>query len=89
MAIHTTCLAVMRQAVGRHRAGVELHARVAVAFDLAFHPHEDLGVHGLRAGVAAPQPPGHGGEEEQRIGAEQQQRREVDEVLRVKTRPKM
>jgi hypothetical protein len=44
---------------------VQLHARDAVAFDLAFGPHEDLGVDRLRAGVAAPQPAGHGSEEEQ------------------------
>ena len=45
---------------------VEPHARVAVALDHALDPHEDLGVDGLRAGVAAPQAPGHRGEEEER-----------------------
>ena len=49
-----------------HGARVELHARAAVAFDLALDPQEDLGVDGLRAGVAAPQAPGDRGEQEQR-----------------------
>ena len=49
---------------------------------VALDPHEDLGVDGLRAGVAAPQPPGDRGEEEQRQRRDDQQPGEVDEVLR-------
>ena len=59
----------------------------AVAFDLALDPQEDLGVDGLRAGKAAPQAPGHGGEQEQRQRADHQQAGEVDEVLRVQHQP--
>jgi hypothetical protein len=64
-------------------AFVELHAALAVALEVALDPHEDLGVHRLRAGVAAPQAARHGGEQEQRVGADHQQRRQVDQVLRV------
>jgi hypothetical protein len=62
---------------------VEPHASDAVALDHALDPHEDLGVDGLRAAVAAPQPPGHGGEQEQRQRRQHQQRGEVDQVLRI------
>ena len=66
----------LRASCGRGpRAGVELHARDAVALELALDPHEDLGVDRLRAGIAAPQPPGHRGEQEQRVGRDDQQRR--------------
>jgi hypothetical protein len=63
---------------------VELHAlRHAVAFELALDPQEDLGVDRLRAGIAAPQPPGHRGEQEQRVGEMISSAGQVDEVLRV------
>src|SRR5574343_902291 len=62
---------------------VELHALGAIAFDHALKPHGDLGVHRLRAGVAAPQTPCHRGEQEQRVCRDHQQRRQVDQVLRI------
>ena len=61
---------------------VQADAGHAVAFDLALDPHEDLGVDGLRTGVAAEQPAGHGGEQEQRQRRDHQQHRQVDHVLR-------
>ena len=62
---------------------VEADACAAIAFQLAFDPEEDFGVDRLRAGVAAPQPPGHGGEKEQGQSRQHQQGREVDEILRL------
>ena len=41
----------------RERCRIEPNASQAVALDLALDPHEDFCVDGLRAGVAAPQPP--------------------------------
>ncbi|MNJ01451.1 hypothetical protein D3C73_1610880 [compost metagenome] len=64
---------LLHQLLERERAGVEPDARAAVAFDALLHPQEHLGVDGLRAGVAAPQAPGHGGEEEQGERADHQQ----------------
>jgi hypothetical protein len=61
---------------------VQSHARVAIAFHHPLDPQEDLGVHGLRTGIAAPQASGHRGEEKQRQGADDEQDREVDDVLR-------
>ena len=64
------------------RRGVEFHALVAVALDDLLNPQEDLGIDGLRARVSAPEPAGHGGEEEQRQRGDDEQRGQVDEVLR-------
>ena len=84
MASHAACLAPLRASLfSAPRRAVQAHARDAVAFDAALDPHEDLGVHGLRAGVAAPQAPGDGGEEEQRQRRQHQQRRQEDQVLRI------
>ena len=74
---------LLDQLLERDGVAVEPHARAAVAFDLVLDPHEDLGVDRLRAGVAAPQAPRHGGEEEQRQRADHQQPRQVDQVLRI------
>ena len=88
MPTQLACLARgAQQPLARPAAGVALHARGPVALDAALHPHEDLAVDGLRAGVAAPQPPGDRGEQEQRVGADDEQRGEVDEVLRVQHQP--
>ena len=65
-----------------HRGGIQLATLGAVAFQLGLDPHEDLGVDRLRTGVAAPDPPGHGGDEEEGEGTEDQQARQIDEVLR-------
>ena len=84
MASQAACLAPLRASLfAPHGALVQPHAGDAVAFDAALDPHEDLGVDGLRAGVAAPQAPGHGGEEEQRQRRQHQQRRQEDQVLRI------
>jgi hypothetical protein len=63
--------------------GVQPHAGAAVPFDAALDPEEQLGVDGLRAAVATPHTTGHRGEEEQRQRADDQQHRQVDEVLRL------
>src|SRR5208283_2892192 len=66
----------------RERRAVETDSRQAIAFDLALDPGEDFRVHRLRTGVAAPQPAGDRGEEEERQGAQDQQHAQVDDVLR-------
>ena len=72
----------------RARGGaVELHLPRPVALDLPLDPEEDLGVHGLGARIAAPQPSGQRGEEEQGERGEDEQQREVEEVLRVERPP--
>jgi hypothetical protein len=69
--------------LGRRRwLPVERHARAALAFDLALYPQEDFGIHRLRTGEAAPHPSGHRRRQEQQIGADDEQRGQVDEVLR-------
>jgi hypothetical protein len=62
---------------------LQLLALRLAAAEALLDPQEHRGVDGLRAGVAAPQSPGHRGEEEQRVGADDQQCGQVDEVLRV------
>ena len=74
--------AAQRELAAAQRCLVELHAGVAVAFDQVLDPHVHLGVHRLRAGVAAEQAPGDGGDQEQRVSRDDQQRSEVDHVLR-------
>ena len=61
---------------------VQLHLLRPVAFGQPLHPHEDFGPHGLRAGVAAPEPAREGREEEQRQGGHDEQPGEQIEVLR-------
>src|SRR5574343_1091005 len=75
------------QLAGVERRLVELDAGAAVAFDPVFHPHENLRVDRLRAGVAAEQPAGDGGDQEQRVGRDDQQGGEVDDVLRPENDP--
>jgi hypothetical protein len=63
------------------RCGVALAALVGRAFHPALDPDHDLGVHRLRTGKAAPQPPDsivHGTAQRRH----DQRRRQVDEVLR-------
>ena len=67
---------------------VQAHARAALAFNAVFQPHEDFCIDGLRAGKAAPQPPSHGGEQKQRQRRDDEQPRQVDEVLRVQHQAK-
>jgi hypothetical protein len=69
------------------RRGVELDPAVAVAFEVVLDPHEHLGPHRLRTGIAAPQPAGEGGEEEQRKTSDRQQHRQEHEVLRPEIQP--
>ena len=68
--------------VERHRLCVALHAFVAVAFDQALDPHEEIGPHRLRAGVAAPDAAEQAGDQEQRDRAHDQQAGQVVDVLR-------
>ena len=77
-------LADLLESPGR---GVEPQPGAAVTLHLVFDPHEQLGVDRLRAGEAAPEPAGDGGEQEQRQRADHQQGGEVDEVLRVQHQP--
>ena len=79
---HDVLQPALFQFVGVPGRLVELPARDMVAFQPVFHPHEDFGVHGLRAGVAAPQAAGHRGEQEQRQRGKNQQAGQVDEILR-------
>ena len=65
-----------------HRLGIELHARISAAFDLLLDPHEDLGVDGLRASIAAEQAPADGGEQEQGVGGDDKEDRQVKDILR-------
>ena len=74
--------ALQRQLARRHRILVELHAFRAIALDLALDPHENLGVDGLRARIAAPEAPADRGEEKERERRDDQNRRQVDDVLR-------
>ena len=76
--------ALAQELVHAPRCLIQPHSRDAVTLDLAFGPHEDLGVDRLRAGVAAPEPASHSGEEEQGQGRKHQQRRQKDQVLRIK-----
>jgi hypothetical protein len=71
-----------RKLATTHRRLVELHALGTVTLDLLLDPHEDLGIDRLRAGVATPQAPCDRGEEEQRIGTDDQQDRQEEHVLR-------
>ncbi len=73
---------LQRELARRQRLAVEDHPLHTVALDATLDPHEDLGVDGLRAGVAAPQAATDRSEEEQRDGGDDQQRREEDDVLR-------
>jgi hypothetical protein len=65
----------------RHGRRVEAHSRSPLAFDLALDPHEDLGVDRLRTGIAAPQPAGDRGKQKQRVGTDDEERGEKNEVL--------
>ena len=60
---------------------VEGHARAARALDAAFDPQEDFRVYRLRAREPAPHPPGDGRDEEQQIRTDDQQGRQIDEIL--------
>ncbi|MCY1500230.1 hypothetical protein D9M68_342690 [compost metagenome] len=62
--------------------GVELDALVALALGELLDAHEHPGPHALRAAVAAPHAAGEHGDEEQAEGADDQERREQDEILR-------
>ncbi len=62
---------------------VEPQARAAVALHLVLDPHEHLGVHRLRAGEPAPETARHRGEQEQRQRRDDEQARQVDEILRI------
>ncbi len=61
---------------------VEADACQSVALDLALDPHENFGVHRLRAGIAAKQSPSDGREQKQTVGRDDQQQSEEDHVLR-------
>src|SRR5690606_20709065 len=58
-------------------------AGVALALGDPLGPHEDPGPDGLRAGVAAPDTTREGGDEEQAEGADDQQKGQQEEVLRL------
>ncbi len=65
-----------------HWPCVALHALVAVAFDQPFDPHEEIGPHRLRAGVAAPHAAEQTGDQEQADRGHDQQAGQVIDVLR-------
>jgi hypothetical protein len=70
------------QLARRPRRGIELDALRPLALDDFLEPEEDFRVDGLRAGIAAPQAAGDGGEQEQGQRADDHQQHEVDRVLR-------
>ena len=65
----------------RNRRHIQTDPRQPIALDLAFDPQKHLCVDGLRARVPAPEPPGDRSEEKQRHRGENQQDREIDEIL--------
>ena len=69
----------LRADLGR---AVELHLRRAVALEETLDPEEHLGPDRLWAGIAAPEPPGQRREKEKAETREDEQGREIDEVLR-------
>ena len=71
----------------RQRRPVETDPREALALDLAFDPQEHVRVDRLRARVAAPEAAGDGSEQEQRKCGDDQERRQVDHVLRPEHQP--
>src|SRR5574343_467812 len=70
------------QLAGVERRLVELDPGVALALDPVFDPHENLRIDRLRTGVAAEQPAGDGGDQEQCVGRDDEQGGQVDDVLR-------
>ena len=68
--------------VETQRLRVALHAFVAVAFDQVLDPHEQIGPHRLRTGVAAPDAAEQAGDQEQRDRAHDQKAGQVIDVLR-------
>jgi hypothetical protein len=74
--------AAAQQLVGRPGRGVQTQARQTVTLGALLEPHEQLGVHRLRAGKAAPHAPGDRRGHKQQQGAEHQQPGELDQVLR-------
>ena len=61
---------------------VEFLACEVVAFQPFLHPHENFGVHGLRAGIAAPKPSCYCGKQEQRQCRQDQDAGEIYKILR-------
>ncbi len=79
--------ALPRRLGARHGRGVEAHAGVAVALDLALHPQEQVGPNRLRAGEAAPHAAVERGDGEQADGAEDQRAGEEIHLLRPELEP--
>ncbi len=69
------------QLAPRPRRLVQLHLLGTPPLDPALHPQEHLRPNGLGTGVAAPQASRQGSEEEQRQGRDDEQQRQVEEVL--------
>jgi len=69
------------QLAGIERCLIELDAGIAVAFDPVFDPHEQLGIDRLRAGVTAEQAAGNRRYQEQRIGGNNEQGGQVNDIL--------
>ena len=77
------CFAALRHAASRlNGAGIPLHPFVAVTFDQPLDPHEQVGPHGLRAGVAAPHAAEQTGHQEQPDRGHDQQAGQIVDVLR-------
>ncbi|MNF66655.1 hypothetical protein D3C84_484510 [compost metagenome] len=70
-----------QQLVQAPGCGLQLDPLVTFALGDLFAPHEQPGERTLRAGVAAPHASGEHGDREQAEGADDQQRREQDEIL--------
>ena len=61
---------------------VQTHAGTARTFDVPLDPHEDFGIDRLRAGKAAPDPAGNCRNQKQQERTDDQQTRQIDEILR-------
>ena len=69
------------QFVRRHWRLIEFDSGSTITFELFFDPHENFGVHRLRAGIAAKHTTGNRGDKEQRVGRDDQDEGQVQHIL--------
>ena len=63
------------------RAGIQLHARIAIPFDPALHEHEKICPDRLRAGITAPGATGNRGNQEQADACHYQKASNIEKFL--------
>ena len=82
MTSHALCLAALRAALPADQGCLSRRdAGAAVALDPPFDPHEQVGPHGLRAGIAAPDATGQAGRKKQADRGEDQDAGQVVDFL--------